>query len=110
MQTIQEFILARVNDPVNDGKYPAEFRDAITEIIEWHSRWPVLTYSTPTMKSEIGATPDQLVLRMSQKVNWMIEKEYRRKFGEEPPTGPILKIIAAMWEWHEDYNDAWRER
>lgn len=108
MQTIQEFILARVNDPENTGKYPAEFAEAIAQILDIHSRWPVLVYSTPTLKAEEGVTPDQLIMRVTQKVNWMIEKEYKRKFGEEPPTGPILRIIAGIWEWHQDYNDAWR--
>lgn len=34
-------------------------------------------------------------------------KQYRDRFGEEPPTAPILKLLAKVYDTHRDYNPDW---
>ena len=80
--------------------------DAKRRIVELHQGWPVLVTSPPgfsTDESLPGVT-----MRMSQQIQWQTQSEYRERFGDEPPTAPILAILALPYADHPDYRDEWR--
>jgi hypothetical protein len=80
--------------------------EAKRRIVEWHQNWPVLTNTKPVFDDDIDL--GSMTIRMSQQMAWLTEQEYRERFGDEPPTGPILRIMAAVYADHSDYQEAWR--
>lgn len=76
-------------------------------IVELHQSWPVLVQRPP----EIAVDPndlDSLTLRMSQQMAWLTQQAYRDRFGDEPPTAPILRELASVYVDHPDYQEEWR--
>lgn len=82
--------------------------EAKRKIIEFHKQWPVLVRTEP--KLEIG--PDdgltQYAARMAQRLDWLTQQEYAKRFGTEAPTTPMLRAMAAVYADHPDYETAWR--
>ena len=75
-------------------------------IVAFHESWPVLA-ETPV---EITADPaDSFTMRATQQIAWLTTKEYRVRFGDEPPTAPMLAALAAVYADHPDYRDEWRD-
>jgi len=82
--------------------------EAKRRIIEWHQSWPVLAEKPPEW--EVPAGHDDLssmTFRMSQEIAWMTQREYVARFGDQPPTAPILKFLAVPYKDHPDFNPAW---
>lgn len=76
-------------------------------IVELHQQWPVLVQGDPQYDRVDNAAPGAIALRMSQQIAWLTEQEYRRRFGSEPPTAPMLRALAAVYADHPDYDPAW---
>ena len=38
---------------------------------------------------------------------WLTEQEYVKKFGEAPPTAPMIRTLAAVYKDHPDYRPEW---
>jgi hypothetical protein len=75
-------------------------------ILEMHESWPVLVERPPVMKFADGV--ENLAVSMSQQVAWLTTKEYRARFGDEPPTSLILRALALPYADHPDYDESWR--
>lgn len=127
--TLTEFLLARIADTIAEAGYAqAElvtagedqrglpYRllgqllaecEAKRRIIEWHKAWPVLAETEPTFEQD-GDDPQSTTLRMSKQIAWLTEQEYRKRFGVEPPTGPILRLLALPYADHPEYQEEWR--
>jgi len=81
--------------------------EAKRQIVELHKSWPVLVKTPPKFSADTG-DPTSLTMRMSQQVMWATEQEYRERFGSEPPTAPMLRVLAAVYADHPDYDESWR--
>lgn len=75
-------------------------------IIEWHQNWPVLVETKPTFEQDPSL--QGTVVRAWQEIAWLTEREYLGKFGSEPPTAPILRIMAQVYADHPDFKAEWR--
>ena len=82
--------------------------EAKRQIVEWHKSWPVLVQRPPTFEPVADADPNRFAVRASQQIAWATEQEYRDRFGDEPPTGPVLAALAAVYAGHPDYREEWR--
>lgn len=80
---------------------------AYRAIVEEHKSWPVLVERPPAFAKLTGGDPNSIALRVSQQINWLTEQEYRERFGDEPPTAPILRALASIWADHEDFREEW---
>lgn len=78
------------------------------EIVEWHKSWPVLVESEPVFERADLSDVNSMTYRMSKQIAWTTEQKYREHFGTEPPTGPILRIMAAVYADHPGYREEWR--
>lgn len=125
--TIEEFLLARIaDDEASAAEYQGETEPgdldhwtperiradcrAKRRIVELHGAWPVLV-EKPAEFESVRPEPDQdhsMILRMTQQLGWFTQEQYRRKFGSEPPTAPILRELAAIWSEHPDYDESWK--
>ena len=81
------------------------------QIIEWHKNWPVLVegHERPEYKLEqpFGGGGD-IAIRITREIAWLTEQEYVKRFGTQPPTAPILKMLALEYADHKDYDERWR--
>jgi hypothetical protein len=76
--------------------------EAKRRILELHESWPVLVEQPPVMKFAEGV--ENLAVSMSQQMAWLTTKEYRARFGDEPPTSAILRALALSYAGHPDYR------
>ena len=82
--------------------------EAKRRIVALHEQWPVLVEGPPEV--EMGDPTDlgSMAARMAQRVAWLTTQEYRKRFGDEPPTSPMLAALAEVYADHPDYDEAWR--
>lgn len=122
--TLVEFLEARIAEDeamARDVRYvwPTDFEVTLNpvrvlaecevkrRIIECHKSWPVLIETPPEMEID-DTSIDRVVYRMTQRLAWATEDEYRKRFGTEPPTAPVLAALALPYADHPDYRDEWR--
>lgn len=82
--------------------------EAKRRIVELHESWPVLVQQQPTFEPIDDADPSRLTIRASQQLAWLTEQEYRDRFGDEPPTAPMIRVLALMYADHPDWREEWR--
>lgn len=82
--------------------------EAHRRIVELHEAWPVLVQRQPKFETVDTSDPGQFAMRASQQIMWATEQEYRAKFGDEPPTAPMIAALAAIYADHPDYREEWR--
>ncbi|WP_310962133.1 DUF6221 family protein [Nocardioides terrisoli] len=82
--------------------------EAKRRIVELHKNWPVLIDQPVKLEPIVSSDPTQFAFRASQQIAWATEQEYRAKFGDEPPTAPMLAALAAVYADHPDYREEWR--
>jgi hypothetical protein len=82
--------------------------EATRRIIEWHQSWPVLATSPPTFESDDSADPSCMVFRALQQIAWLTQQEYRARFGDDPPTAPMLRFLALPYADRPGYREEWR--
>lgn len=99
--TIEEFLLARSYE---NGLRMGEL---IRIAVEFHKNWPVLVETEP----EFDMMPDSfdtVKYKLVQRMQWLTQEEYRKKFGSAPPTAPLLRQWANLFSDHADFDEAWR--
>ena len=114
--TLTEFLLARIAEDeaaanVAHRESPARVLaecEAKRRIVEFHKSWPVLVQTPVTFEPVDGTDPGHYTFRATQQIAWTTEQEYRERFGDEPPAGPVLRHLAAVYADHPDYREEWR--
>lgn len=76
-------------------------------ILEFHKQWPILVNTPPKLERADETDPSSMAFRMTQQIRWMTEQEYRERFGDEPPTGPVLRALASVYRDHPDFREEW---
>lgn len=77
-------------------------------VVELHRDWPVLVTTPPKLETSDGFDPTTMTMRMAQQIEWQTQEEYRAKFGDEPPTAPMVRAMALVYADHPDFRDEWR--
>lgn len=117
-KSIEEFIEERIIDleklsawwknSISDPNPWLDLTGSLRDILEWHKSWPVLVEGPPKYEKVRSFHPDIAAYQISQQMEWITRQEYIRRFGEEPPTAPLLRKIASRFCWHEDFEEEWR--
>jgi hypothetical protein len=81
--------------------------EAKRRIVALHESWPVLVQKPAKIERDDGNL-DSYVMRMSQEIAWATTREYVARFGVDPPTAPMLAILAAVYADHPSFQEAWR--
>lgn len=91
-----------------DTQWPRQLREVAAKraVIEFHKQWPVLVEGPPKYETDTNGL-DAVSFKMSRQIAWATEQEYRKRFGDEPPTTPIMRALASVYSDHPDYNEAW---
>lgn len=82
--------------------------EAKRRILEFHRSWPVLVETEPRFDLADSTDMNAMTYRMSKQIMWTTEQEYRERFGDEPPTAPMLLALAAVYSDHPDFDPEWR--
>lgn len=77
-------------------------------IIEFHKQWPILVDTPPKIERDDSAGLDSVAFRMTRQITWATEQEYRKRFGDEPPTTPMMRALASVYSDHPDYREEWK--
>jgi hypothetical protein len=75
-------------------------------ILELHESWPVLVETQP----KFSTTTDDLgnmAMQMSSRIAWLTNQEYRERFGDEPPTSPIVRLLAQPYAGRPGWREEW---
>lgn len=75
-------------------------------ILALHESWPVLVEGKPEF--ETSSDVADMTMRVSQQMVWLTNQEYRKRFGDEPPTSPIIRALLQPYAEHPDFDPAWR--
>ena len=75
-------------------------------IVELHQQWPVFVEKAPTY-NDVALDVNEMAFRATREILWLTEQEYRKRFGDEPPTTPMMKALAAIYSDHHDYDPEW---
>jgi hypothetical protein len=65
--------------------------EAKRRIVEWHESWPVLVETPPEVDMGSPGDISSMTFRMSQQIAWLTTQEYRKRFGDEPPTIHVVQ-------------------
>ncbi len=85
-------------------------------IVEWHQNWPgfiekpskmVVEDLEPKGENSWGDKVLGMTYRMEREYAWTTQEKYRATFGDEPPTAPTLRMLAAVYRDHPDYDPEW---
>jgi hypothetical protein len=77
-------------------------------IIEWHKNWPVLVETPPNFEPTALDDPQSMTLRITKQIAWLTQQQYRERFGDEPPTAPMLRLLALPYADRPGYQESWR--
>ena len=117
--TIEEFLQARLDQEENLKDFFPEGSperaicihhiSVMRYVLEWHKNWPVLI-ETPREYELADHFSDlnSITMRMHARMMWLTNEEYRKRFGSEPPTSPILTTWVQTYEYHPDFQEEWR--
>jgi hypothetical protein len=82
------------------------------KIIEHHNKWPVLIEEKPQFIPNGPVHPGDISsdysFTMMQRYMWVVEEDYRKMFGTEPPTAPIIKEMANLYSDYPGFNPEWK--
>lgn len=77
-------------------------------IVELHEQWPVLVERPPELVLSDPSDLGSMSVKMTQQIRWATEQEYRNRFGDEPPTSPIMRALVSVYADHPDFQEIWR--
>jgi len=106
--TIVEFIEERLEER-EDDIYFRPYIQFFRRVLRLHKSWPVLVEKEPVF--EVPPWEDafgNVIYRMTQEIGWFTEEGYRKVFGTEPPTAPMIKAMATIFQYHIDFKEEWR--
>lgn len=119
---VRDFILARLADRERAIRFRSDAmarelsRDsqAIRDILDLHNKWVIALETPVKFEPEIRADelkemtyPDNIHFTASREILFVTEQQYRVRFQKEPPTAPMIRAIAAIWNDHQDYEEEW---
>jgi hypothetical protein len=92
-------------------------------IVALHESWPTLVetpleteitddtstdpapFTFPSLERGYGV--DGYMIRVSKQIAWLTTREYVARFGTDPPTAPILALLALPYADHPDCLPEW---
>ena len=114
--TVEEFLSARLSEeeglqtvfPEGSAERAicANHIATMRHVLEWHKNWPVLVQTEPKFEFNMEDVSGY-AFSLSSKIAWATQEEYRRTFGSEPPTSPILNVWVQQYRHHPDFQDEW---
>lgn len=106
---ITDFIRERAAEDRLARRVTKEWYEAVLEIVKLHDEiWPILTQEPPELqKVETVTDFNTVAYQMRQNIEWHTRDSYMKRFGQEPPTNPIVLSFARIWKTHDNFQLVW---
>lgn len=88
------------------GSTPADLA-AKRKILDLHDQWPMLLETPPVMEMQAHLPGEPWEAHFTQQIDWVTTQQYRRRFGHEPPTSPIIRALLQPYADRDDFDPAW---
>lgn len=77
-------------------------------VLDFHKQWPVLVQKPAQfdMTSD-GVDTNTMTYRFVQEMHWLTQQAYVERFGEDPPTAPLLRQMVQAYTYHPDFQEEW---
>lgn len=77
-------------------------------IVELHEQWLILVERPPELVLSDPSDLGTMTFKMTQQIRWATEQEYRKVFGDNPPTSPIMRALVSVYADHPEFQEAWK--
>jgi hypothetical protein len=106
---ITDFIRERLAEDRLKGFITQDYYNSMLEIVKVHDAiWPILTQEPPELqKVETVSDFHTVAYQMRQNIEWHTRDSYVKRFGQDPPTNPIVLSLARIWKTHDNFQPAW---
>ncbi len=96
---------------IHIGPGPQQLADieAKQEILTLHESWAVLLETPPVIEMQAHVPGQPWEAHFTQQIDWVTTQQYRARFGDDPPTSPIIRALLRPYAWRDDFDPAWRE-
>lgn len=118
VMTPEQFLLDRIQE-LRDQMLSLGFEwkqidymlDSQEEMIKFHKNWPILVTEEPSISYDqpVMAWMETFQIQVHQKIEWLTNQEYIKRFGKQPPTAPMIRVmlVAYSGQGHPDFNEDW---
>ena len=79
------------------------------KILDLHEQWPILLETPPVIETQAHVPGEPWEMHFTQQIDWLTTQQYRRRFGDDPPTSPIIRALLQVYAWRDDFDPAWRD-
>src|SRR5688572_24136319 len=69
------------------------------KILDLHESWPVLVEREPVLVHDVAS----MTVSLTQDLAWLTTQEYRKRFGIEPPTSPVIHALLQPYASRPDF-------
>lgn len=74
------------------------------KILDFDELWPVLVEGPPSVEVTDLASAS---MAMVQEIAWMTTLEYRKRFGDDPPTSAVISALLQPYADRDDFDPRW---
>lgn len=79
------------------------------KVVDLALNWPILLQTEPTLTHKVEKDSlSTVVFEMQAHYQFVLVNEYKRLFGEDPPTSPLLIEMAQIYSDHPNFNPEWK--
>ena len=79
------------------------------KIIELTQSWPVLLQGPIELNPKVAVESlSTVVYEMTSRYQFVLASEYKKIFGEDAPTSPLLLQMAQIYSDHPNFNPEWK--
>lgn len=79
------------------------------KILDFHEAWPVLLETPPVVEMQAHQPGEPWEAHITQQIGWVTTQQYRARFGNEPPTSPIIRALLQVYAYRTDFDPTWRD-
>lgn len=79
------------------------------KIIDLTQSWPVLLQGPIELNPKVAVESlSTVVYEMTSRYQFVLASEYKKIFGEDAPTSPLLLQMAQIYSDHPNFNPEWK--
>lgn len=109
LSQLESLVFLRYGDPLD-----VVIRDdllscikATRTFVNMQKDWPVMAESPPQTEVDMRDGVGNVVYRVSQRLEWMTQQQYRERFGDEAPVQGIVRDLLERFQNHKDFDPEW---
>ena len=106
-----DFLLEMLNLDMQLATTPQKRAEVMfkRKIIDLTQSWPVLLQGPIELNPKVAVESlSTVVYEMTSRYQFVLASEYKKIFGEDAPTSPLLLQMAQIYSDHPNFNPEWK--